>query len=307
MNTCWRLILLAGPGLIRGVLLITLFAIWVDTIRAQVPPAPVQAPLPAPAMRRVGRPGAQPVRRVISDQQFDNWVFREDHSAEAARRRQESVLALKVEEIDRACRLAPDQKQKLQLTGLGDIKRFFDKYESLKEKSYATLDANQNLNAVYQETTPLASTLQLGLFGNGSLFQRSFTSTLTRDQVTKYDAVALERIQFRHNANIDLVVTTLEENVPLSSAQRHKVVAFLRQELKAPSITSNYDFYFIMWQLGQIPEEKLKPFFDATQWRVVDRFVNQYKGMEPTLRQNGYFPKQVGDAEGPDAEANVPN
>jgi hypothetical protein len=307
MSIRWSLLQPAGPGPFRGVLLITLFAIWVDTIGAQVPPVPVQAPRPAAAVRRVGRGGAQPVRRVISDQQFDNWVFREDHSAEAERRRQESVLALKVEEIDRACSLAPDQKQKLQLTGQGDIKRFFDKYESLKEKSYAILEANQNLNAVYQETTPLASTLQLGLFGNGSLFQRSFASTLTRDQVGKYDAVALERIRFRHNANIDLVVTTLEDTVPLSSAQRHKVIAFLRQQLTPPTITSNYDFYYVMWQLGQIPEEKLKPFFDATQWRVVDRFVNQYKGMEPTLRLNGYFPKHVGDEEGPDAEAIVPN
>jgi hypothetical protein len=62
-----------------------------------------------------------------------------------------------------------------------------------------------------------------------------------------------------------------------------------------------------MWQLGTIPEEKLKPFFDATQWRIVDRFVTQYKGMEPTLRQSGYFRQPDGDVEGPDADAIVPN
>ena len=277
---CWRLI--------RAAAFISLLALLVNPAEAQInnAPVPVQAPQAPQAVRKVQGRRAQPVgrvqpaRRVISDQQFDNWVFREDHSAEAARRRQESVLALKVEEIDRACRLTPDQKQKLQLTGQGDIKRFFDKYELLKEKS-CDPGRQSEPECRLSETTPLASTLQLGLFGSGSLFQRSFASTLTRAQVTSYDAVALERIQFRHNANVDLVVTTLEETVPLSSVQRHKVVGFLRQELKAPAITSNYDFYYVMWQLGQIPEEKLKSFFDATQWRVVDRFVNQYKGWNP--------------------------
>jgi hypothetical protein len=288
-------------------LLLALLTMWASPARAQVGAAPRPAQPPRARRQVQARRVGQPARRAISDQQFDSWVFREDHSAEAARRRQESVLALKVEEIDRACRLTEQQKQKLQLTGQGDIKRFFDKYELLKEKAYATLDENQNLNTVFQETTPLASILQVGLFGSGSLFQRSFHTTLTSAQMANYDAISRERIQFRHNANIDLVVTTLEESVPLPSVQRQKLVHFLRQELKAPSITGNYDFYYIMWQLGTIPEEKLKPFFDATQWRIVDRFVTQYKGMEPTLRQSGYFKQPDGEVEGPDADAIVPN
>jgi hypothetical protein len=288
-------------------LLLVLLTMWAPPARGQVGAAPRPAQAPRARGQVQARRVGQPARRAISDQQFDTWVFREDHSAEAARRRQESVLALKMEEIDRACRLTEQQKQKLQLTGQGDIKRFFDKYESLKEKAYATLDGNQNLNAVFQETTPLASTLQVGLFGSGSLFQRSFHTTLTSAQIADYDAISRQRIGFRHNANIDLVVTTLEESVPLPSVQRQKLVRFLRQELKAPSITGNYDFYYIMWQLGTIPEEKLKPFFDATQWRIVDRFVTQYKGMEPTLRQAGYFKQPNGEVEGPDADAIVPN
>jgi hypothetical protein len=252
----------------------------------------------AAVFARGGQPGLQ-----IPEQQIDNWVFRQDRSPQMARQRQENLLKLKIDELNRACRLTPEQSKKLFLTGQGDIKRFFDRYEALKEKFQGPQVANQDANEIFQETNPLSMSLQNGLFQSGSLLYRAMPNTLTSAQIAAYDAIVRERLQLRHAANIGLLVTTLEEAVPLPDAQRQKLLAFLKKEIKPSRITGPYDFYYLMFQLGEIPEDKLKPLFDVTQWRAVDRFVNQYKGMEPTLRQAGYFQAGNDDAEKEDADA----
>src|SRR4051812_47506186 len=52
---------------------------------------------------------------VLNDAQFDQWVFGGRRTASSARADLESILALHVEEVDRACGLTADQKQKLLL------------------------------------------------------------------------------------------------------------------------------------------------------------------------------------------------
>jgi hypothetical protein len=49
-------------------------------------------------------------------------------------------------------------------------------------------------------------------------------------------------------------------------------------------------------QLGRLPEEKLKPLFDETQWEIVNQHLAQIQQMEPMLKQVGQWP--VEDDEG---------
>ena len=73
-------------------------------------------------------------------------------------------------------------------------------------------------------------------------------------------------------------------------------------KLTKPSRKSGqYDYYVIMFQLGRVPEEKLKPLFDATQWKVVNRQLDQFKQMEPFLKQSGQLPNSDDEAERSDA------
>jgi hypothetical protein len=39
--------------------------------------------------------------------------------------------------------------------------------------------------------------------------------------------------------------------------------------------------------LGRLPEGKLKPLFNDTQWKVVNRQLEQFKGLEPRLKELG--------------------
>src|SRR5205823_12624482 len=108
------------------------------------------------AQRKVAPPVpfgvAQP---VVADEQFDQWVFQQDRNASGARQRLESLLALQVEDIERACKLTKTQKKKLQLAGRGDIKRFFDRYETVKQKSQLLNNDEQKLAEIWQDIRPL--------------------------------------------------------------------------------------------------------------------------------------------------------
>ncbi len=251
------------------------------------------------AQQKVAPPPA-PVgvaRQVVADEQFDQWVFQQDRNASGARQRLDSLLTLQVEDIERACKLTKTQKKKLQLAGRGDIKRFFDRYETVKQKSQLMNNDEQKNAEIWQDIRPLQTTLQAGLFYDDSLLLKSLHNTLTDEQFARYDAIARERRAFRHRANIELAVTMLEQATPLGDAHRRELITLLTSQTKPPQKSGQYDYYSLMFQLGRLPEEKLKPLFDNTQWKVVNRQLDQFKGMEPMLRQSGQLPDDDGEAD----------
>ena len=42
-----------------------------------------------------------------------------------------------------------------------------------------------------------------------------------------------------------------------------------------------------MYRLSKLPEAKLKPLFDDIQWQVIKGQMDQYRGMQQFLRQQG--------------------
>jgi hypothetical protein len=60
---------------------------------------------------------------------IDGWVLGRG-DASAGRQQLEWQLTVQMEDIDRACSLTDAQRRKLELAGRGDIKHFFDRYES---------------------------------------------------------------------------------------------------------------------------------------------------------------------------------
>jgi hypothetical protein len=233
-------------------------------------------------------------QHVWPDEQFEQWVFQQDRTAAAARRRFDALLTLHVEDIDRACQLSDAQKNKLQLMGRGDIKRVFDTYEKAKHRFNLLNNDVQRLQEVMQDVTPLRLTAQTGLFDGDSLLAKALRNTLTPDQLARYDAAAKERRAFRHRAQIELAVDMIEQAMPLRDARRRELVALLTSETKPTRASGQYEFYLVMYQIGRIPEEKIKPLLTDPQWKVLNRLVAQYQGVVPNLRQNGLLPDDDG-------------
>ncbi len=258
---------------------------------ARAQPKPAQPPAKV-EMRKVEVKAAPvvrlaPARPAWNDEQFENWVFNQFGNSSGARQRLDALLALQIHDIDEACRLTDAQKKKLQLTGWGDIKRLFDGVERAKQRFRELGHDVNRLQDVMPDVSPLQSSLQAGLFQDDSLLSKSLRHTLTPEQFARYEAVVQERRAFRHRANIELVVTTLEQGVPFRDAQRRALIDLLASTTKPPRKSSQYEYYLIMAQLGRLPEEKLKPLLSDVQWRFVRQRVDQYREALPMLRQRG--------------------
>jgi hypothetical protein len=120
-------------------------------------------------------------------------VFGQALDADAARTRFGARLASKVASIDRICQLTDAQKQRLELAGRGDIKRFFDRIDSLQPpfQGHGVLDDKEFRewsSRLSVEAIMLRRILKAGVFEDGSLFAKTLKTTLSADQAAAYAA-----------------------------------------------------------------------------------------------------------------------
>jgi len=236
-----------------------------------------------------------------NDGQLERSVFQQYGTASGARRRLDMELTMGIIEIERACKLTDSQKQKLRLAGRGDIKRFFDRYEDVKQKAEASEQDEQKGQEIWQDINSLQTTLMAGIFGEHSLLIKSLPNTLTREQFTRYDVRSRERRAERHREcaeralatlkrAFEITVARLERNIVLREEQREKLLALMIHETKPSPKAGPYDTQVILVQLGRLPEEKLKRLFDEDQWPIMSQQLAGYQQLEPMLKQAGLMP-----------------
>jgi hypothetical protein len=235
-------------------------------------------------------------------QQFNNFeqafnniegnVFQQHGTAKQARTSIETRLKLQIDELHRICELNDAQRQKLKLAGSNDVRRFFDEFEALKKKYKGGKKDQEAWNNFWQDIQPLQAKMTTGLFGAESFFAKSVRLVLNADQVAKYDEVTSERRQFHYRASIETVLDTVENTVPLRDDQHDAIVKLLIEETKPPISFGQYDHQAVMCNLSRVPEAKLKPVLDARQWKLMQAQIDQNRGMEQWLRQQGVLPKE---------------
>lgn len=229
------------------------------------------------------------VNRVMyTDENFDQWVFG-GRNLSAIRSHLDSLLALQIEAADRACKLSDAQKAKLKLAGKGDVKHFFDRVAEKKRQFQLVKNDQNKIGEIFNEIQPLQLTLNSGPYDDGSIFFKTIRKTLDASQVDGYENVVRERLRFRYRAKVELVVATLDQALGLRGEQRKKMVDLILAETKPPKRYGQYDYYLVMYQLSKIPEAKMKPLLDAAQWKVLQAQLQQGRGMEDFLRQNGFL------------------
>ena len=242
---------------------------------------------------------------ILTDDQFDQWVFGAPRNSRAGRNKLDSLLTLEVDEVANTCALSELQKKKLVLAGRGDIKRFFDKVEE-KRKKFDKVKTDQNkLGEIYQELVPLQVTLNSGLFSDDSFYAKTLKKLLNQDEEARYVKVVHEKRQFRYRAKVELVVAQLDQNVGFRDAQRRQLVDLILRETQAPRRFGQYDYYLVLYLAGKIPEGRIKPLFDDKQWAFLQRQLNQGRGMEQFLRTQGMLPARDEAREIADGFANA--
>ncbi len=211
--------------------------------------------------------------------------FRALGGSAAARSRLESVLAIHIDDIERACSISETQKKKLKLAGLGDIKRFYDRVEDVKRK-FLRISTEPNIN-IWQDVQPMQIEIQAGLFGDDSIFHKSIKKVLTDEQAARYGALLSERAVERRRATVELFVAHLDKALGLSADQRTRLVGLFLNDVPAPLKMGQSDYWYFMFQMSKREESTLRPIFDAPQWRLLSRQFPQARGMEQWLKNSG--------------------
>ncbi|MDR3637498.1 MAG: hypothetical protein P4L84_27080 [Isosphaeraceae bacterium] len=235
----------------------------------------------------------QPVQQlngfVLNDATFGQLAFGVQDLG-SVRARMDSYLTLKVEDVDRACALTAGQKQKLKLAGRGDIKRTWDRVEEKKRK-YVNMTHDQNkLNEIAQDLQSLRVVLNGDPFVDGTFFSKALKSTLTDEQIARYDKSVMDKKAYRYRAKVDLVVATLDQTAGFTAKQREQLLDLILHETKPPKQFGPYDYQVVMIQLSKIAEDKLKPIFDDIQWAMLRRRFDQSRAMEAILIKNNVLP-----------------
>jgi hypothetical protein len=234
----------------------------------------------------------QPGREVfvMTDDQFDQWVFGGPRNSRAGRNKLDSLLTLQIDDVARNFTLTEDQKKKLLLAGRGDIKRFLELVEEKRRKFDRVKQDQNKIGEIYQELLPLQMALNSGLFGAGSLYAKTVRRVLSEEDDERYQKGVEDKNRFRYRAKVELVVAQLDQSVGLRDEQRRGLIELILSETQPPNRFGQYDYYLVLYQAGRIAERKLKPLFEVRQWALLTRRLNQGRGMEPFLRAQGLLP-----------------
>lgn len=224
---------------------------------------------------------------IIQESDFNQWIYGDRDSTQFLQKT-DTLLTLHLESVERACPLSDTQKKKLRLAGHGEVARVVRSVEELKQKCVGS--DHQAMAPLWQELHTLRTTINSGLFGNISLFRKTLAQTLTPQQATEYDRQDRERQRFWYEAKIERVLSKLENGLPLREEQRQRIVTLLLEETEPPKQFGEQDLYVVLYQAGQIGDEKLKPIFDEAQWPAVQQLLRQGRSMEQYLKSNGFVP-----------------
>jgi hypothetical protein len=234
-----------------------------------------------------------PHMAVYTDENFDQWVFGNGRNYTSFRASVDSLLAMQIEELDRACGLTDAQRAKLMLAGRGDLKRILDAYDDKKKKFRATGGDQNRINEIFQDIQPLQQMIAAGPFGEGSIFAKSISRTLDPAQAERFEKVATEKRTYRYRARVELAVNLLDGYVGMTADQRRRLVKVIVDETRSPRKFGRQDYQVVMLLASKVPEAKIRPIFDDAQWKKVRRQMDGVKGLETYLKTNGFLPDEI--------------
>jgi len=222
---------------------------------------------------------------VVSENQIEQWVFRNNNGNISAKQKVDSGLQIEIELVKTAVTLTEDQQKKLELAGRGDIARFFGELDVHKKKFPAGSMTQEKFNEMWQKIQPLTARYQAGLHGRGSLFYKMLPIILTSQQWEQFQEQDRERQRRHYRAKIEVVLTVLDQRLPMTREQRQKFIEVVMAKSEPPKVYGQSDYYLIMWRISQIPDEHLKPLFDEQEWKVFIRTTQQVRGMRQWIEQ----------------------
>ena len=226
--------------------------------------------------------------QVVNGRSLESRVFLRNVSLETAQSEYAKDLASKLNEINRACQLNPDQQRLLELAGKGDIKRFFDRYFAMKEKVEKTklsLDS-PDLSLEIDKLRVFGTS---GLFHDSSLMGKTTRTILTPGQLERYEAMTLKAHQELTGKSIAAFEGSLGHSVSWPSENRNKFDAFLRKKVRLVRNSGSWGAASIAIQLGTIDKTEYERFLAPEQRQHLESWIRVLEPYVASIQEAGYF------------------
>jgi hypothetical protein len=230
---------------------------------------------------------------VLDDSTFDQWM---NNGLGGGVQNPNDYLTAQLESelasIERNCKLTEVQRERLMLAGQGDVARFMDRVNALRDEVVGKSYDNNDISNIYMRIQPLATELRQGVFQEDSLLRKLERSTLTKEQAEEVAAAKRERMAFQYAAKVRLQVVTLERAVPMTDEQRQAFVKLVLAETKPPLRFGEMDAYVTLYQISSLSEEKIAAIFDKAQTTKIQEHLQQARGLGAHLRQQGLIAEE---------------
>jgi hypothetical protein len=170
--------------------------------------------------------------------------------------------------VENAYLLTSDQKTKLELAGEIDIHRFFFDYAIAKQGlKFGTIPRDQwqtQFAAAQKKILPLKTRYSNGLHGESSLFDKTMTTVLDKQQNESVQALFRERERLRYANYIQATLKFVDRRIPLTASQRSTISELLLTHTKPPESfgTSSTPLYVVLSRMGKIEDELGEVFSD---------------------------------------------
>ncbi|MHC5538038.1 hypothetical protein ACYOEI_07370 [Singulisphaera rosea] len=264
---------------LRWVFVLGMIAVTADGQELKLEPNPVEA-RPVRRVLRGDPAGRRPVGGVIVTNTPEN------------RETLHLLLNVKIAEIDRSCRLSEKQREKLALAGRGDITRFLDELETVRQRIRSDMgDQTQQFRNI-ERFQVLRSRSRTGLFEEGSVFAKTLNGGLLQDEQTEAYAKDLRQKRYFHfKSRAEEVVWSMAEVLSLTDSQRGQFLQLLLKETEPPVVFGPDDVSVVLCLVADLHESKLKPIFNDAQWKILRERLERAKRREPEFRRAGLLPE----------------
>jgi hypothetical protein len=227
----------------------------------------------------------RPLAQDARDARVEQWASQLRLETQA---RLESRLTGEIERIERSCRITEEQRKKLELAGLGDLKRSLDRFDIAGKSLRAARGDKRKRQVLVQEIETVRRQIMADLPGQGSMFAKTLARVLSADQMATYREGVRASRTFRHRARVDGVVEIFDMTAGCSDKQRQRLTQLLLRETRLPA-KRDEDVMVIMAQAVRLPEAKLRPIFDDLQWRALTPMLQEMVAQSPDELDRAVF------------------
>jgi hypothetical protein len=234
-------------------------------------------------------PIAARVRPEIDEQEFLRRLLGGPASMERVQDILEVRLQAQLEVVEREYNLTPDQSQKLSLAGQGDIKHFRDRVDEARRRFLAGARDRNQLFALLRQPNPFQIALAGGIFGEGSLFAKTFARVVSRQQVEGAARIRLAGEKAWYRSAIAETVDKLSRSLSLTPDQRRRFESLLAEHTAPPKKSGDSGVAYVMFQAARLPRFELEPIFDDDQRRLLWRLLESYENIEEFLKDDGFL------------------